>query len=344
MTIRSNIVTVTLAIFCLTTLRNLAPGAPSITWWSKVAERPMTSTKSIPPSLLRTGLSVIASTPKMATWGGLITGVKDSTPSPPRLLTVKVASTMSSAPSVPSTACVASALIRPDNSATLSSSLRLDHGDDQSARRVAGEAQVDVSTLVQPSFDQLRIDRRDLEHSLDRAERHEVVDRDVRGAGRGLDLAAERQQPGGVGRGMQRVLRGARQRLPHAPGDPLAHGRETDRWRHEIARADHAAHSRARTPDLVAAVDQAASGAADRRRGAQLGANVPLQDAPIRARCRAPSAVGSRVRRQTAAPAGSCARRARAMFCRRHCRLGRRPRSVRSRDGTRQVGPSIGCR
>ena len=195
-----------------------------------------------------------------------------------------------------------------------------------------------MHTLIQPALYQLGVDRRDLEHGLDRAEHHEVVDRDVGNAGRCLDLAAERQQTGGVGRGVQRVLRGARQRLPHPPGDPLAHAGETDRWRHEIARADHATHSRAHTPDLVAAVDQAASGAGDRRRGAQLSAHVPLQDAPTGPtaghRARFKAVFGRKAPRPRAhAPDEHGDARSR------HRGLGRSWRSVRS-DGAGPIRPT----
>src|ERR1035438_613710 len=89
----------TFSIFSLRTFRNRAPGAPSIAWWSHVRDRPMESMNSTLP-FRRTGLTWMASTPRIATCGGFSSGVKDSIPRPPRLLTVKVAPDKSSTETV----------------------------------------------------------------------------------------------------------------------------------------------------------------------------------------------------------------------------------------------------
>ena len=98
---------------------------------------------------------------------------------------------------------------------------------------------------------------------------------------------------------------------PHPLGDPLAHARETERGWHKIARSDHATHSRARGPELVATFDQAASRAGDRRHGTQPSTHVRLQDAPTGPAARHRRRLETVFGRKLASLAGSCARRAR---------------------------------
>ena len=58
-------------------------------WWSQVSDNAIESTNSTLLSL-RTGFNWMAPTPKIATCGGLMRGVKVSIPRDPRLLTVNV--------------------------------------------------------------------------------------------------------------------------------------------------------------------------------------------------------------------------------------------------------------
>ena len=79
------------AIASAKALRMRAAGAPSMIWWSTVSDRPIRCSSTTVPSGPAAARGTIASTPRMATCGALSTGVKDSTPKAPRLLTVKVA-------------------------------------------------------------------------------------------------------------------------------------------------------------------------------------------------------------------------------------------------------------
>src|SRR5690606_4994567 len=73
----------------LTSRRNWAASAPSVTRWSADRVMRIMGRMTTAPSRA-TGVSVTAPTARMAAWGGLMMATKSSTPYMPRLLTVKV--------------------------------------------------------------------------------------------------------------------------------------------------------------------------------------------------------------------------------------------------------------
>ena len=223
----------------------------------------------------------------------------------------------------------------------------MDDGDDKAARRVAGKAQVDVRTLVQPALDELCIDRWDFEHG--RIAQNATRSLIVMSGAPGVALISRRsaKKPVASAEACSVYWAVVASDSPMRRAILCAHARETDRWRHKVVARIMPPKPDPAPADLITAVHQPASGACDRRGGPQLGANVPLQDAPTRPAARQRRRVKAVLGGEPSRPRAHAADR-RGDVLRRRCGLvgGRSARSpgsspVRDAVGRRRHG---GCR
>ena len=89
----------------------------------------------------------------------------------------------------------------------------MDHGDDQPAGVSQAKPMWTVACWYSRPSMSSALRSGTSSSGPDRAEDHEVVDVESAVAGEAFISLAQRQKPAGVGRGIQRVLRGRRQRL-----------------------------------------------------------------------------------------------------------------------------------
>src|SRR4051812_4815373 len=101
-----------------------------------------------------------------------------------------------------------------------------DYGDEQAARGVDRESDVNRGVFMKPAVDELDVEIGHLQQGLDGAEGDQVVDVDIGQPFRSLDAGTQGEETGGVGGSVEGVLGGGGERLAHAAGDFFAQIRD----------------------------------------------------------------------------------------------------------------------